>query len=344
MPVFHAFYLKPISGYSSDLRSDTLWGVMIWAAAQLLEQAELDEVLHQSQDGGDKGIFVSSMFTAIDKGENQFERFLPKPLKPVPMAAENWQELGFAEAKERLRDKKQARDKANLLESNWQYEAQQIQGGTATKETEQVKRKEFVNTHVAIDRIYKHTLKLNNGGQLFHTPEYRLELKGKSKGGTPVLYFLATGNTALIRQCLRLLRHLGIGGDRSTGKGTFELLHDESIHFPEPADCNALMSLSLYHPTRQVLEAIQKLSVEGIRQLNYQLVRRQGRFGLSTPSGSRFMKDANTYFAEGSCFPLKAIALEKDCWYSGHNHPAAGGEGIPAIQNGHALFVPVKIL
>lgn len=341
MPEFHAFYVKPLSGYSSDLRSDNLWGILIWAAAQLLEEEALEKVLTQSQEGGDEGIFVSSMFTAIQREGNVFERFLPVPLRPVPLTEENLQELDLKAVKAKFRDKKAQRKQTHWSESKWFYEAQRIAGESPTQgQTEPVSVKEYVNTHVTIDRIYKHTLKLNNGGQLFHTPEYRLE----SKEGTPVLYFLATGNVALIRQCLRLLRHLGIGGDRSTGKGTFKLLHEETLSFPEPAAYNALMCLSLFHPEKQTLDKIFELSSSDLRPLNYQLMRRQGRFGSSTPSGSQFLKDSITYFTEGSCFPLEVIALEEDRWYSGHNRPAAEGRDIPAIQNGHTLFVPVKIL
>jgi hypothetical protein len=163
-------------------------------------------------------------------------------------------------------------------------------------------------THNTIDRLRGGTLNVtdadgNEAGQLFHAednwwtdPDNETDEMLPNTG----LYFLADGDISKIEPVLHLLRHWGVGADRTAGKGVFDFIIEdfsEKIKALEPpaSSSNALLNLSLFRPTKPELENLEQ--ADGCWQ--YLLERREGYVG-----GHRTLhrKEARMYFREGSVF------------------------------------------
>ncbi|MCX7837764.1 MAG: type III-A CRISPR-associated RAMP protein Csm4, partial [candidate division WOR-3 bacterium] len=68
---------------------------------------------------------------------------------------------------------------------------------------------------------------------------------------------------------MRLLADEGIGGDRSSGKGLFELLNFREIEIKVPDDADGVITLSLYYPKDES-------EIKGIEKGFYELLERKG--------------------------------------------------------------------
>lgn len=95
---------------------------------------------------------------------------------------------------------------------------------------------------------------------------------------------------------LRLLGDEGLGLDRSSGKGLFELLEPVStFDLPQPSKPSRFLTLSLFHPTEiEIGPAL-------LEKASYELVHRSGWIttsGRATP----YRRQTLTMFAEGSVF------------------------------------------
>lgn len=318
-------YLKPHSSFRAAMRSDTLWGACCWGMRLLYGKGYLEAFLesYQTPDTDVKPFYISSAFPFLEKN-NQRIPFLPPPVRQVEYYKESAGK-SYEEEKQQMRRWKTAGDNQWLSKAQFEYAfcgitpaPKQLVGHPAIEVRPM--------THNTIDRLVGSTLTANNRGQLFHTEErYVLEKERKQNAG---LYFLAAGNTDLLESVLRLLEHLGIGGDRSIGKGRFDMeWEDFDIH--EPSDANGLMALSLYHPNPEELLKLEK-SQDPV--LNYKTIVRQGWKAAHN-------KKPVLYLEEGSVIP---ILSDKQVW--GRNAYAGEHEqGYPITQYGHGFMIKVKI-
>ena len=99
---------------------------------------------------------------------------------------------------------------------------------------------------------------------------------------------------------INLLADEGIGGDRSSGKGLFEIpvFGETEIKFPKEA--NGFLTLSLYFP--------QKGEVSNLSKGFYELIERKGY--IFSPSCQSLRRKSVRMFAEGSLFPKDKIKGE----------------------------------
>ena len=156
-------------------------------------------------------------------------------------------------------------------------------------------------THNSIDRLTGSTLDAPQGGKLYHVEEYFLKRNGNAQevGLCFLMRTQAESTFDSLEAALRLMSHLGMGGNRSIGSGRFEV-EFEDFSLQEPTQPNAMTNLSLYHPTQSELQAYQNCTNE--RLLLYKIEERQGYAGfLNTPNQPKI---ARRFFREGSVFPL----------------------------------------
>lgn len=121
-------------------------------------------------------------------------------------------------------------------------------------------------------------------------------------------------------QVLRVLGDEGLGLDRTSGKGFFEVEDTDIADAALPGLPNSrrFMTLALYHPVQT------EMSEERLRSSGYELVRRGGYI-----SGLTFRRQTITMFAEGSVFPgspqesygAKCHALDPDFALATVGHP-----------------------
>lgn len=287
-------YLKPLSGYATPLRSDTLWGLLCWGIRHLWGE-DGEDGLAAFLDASNRGappFVVSSTFPCKKYGERWIP-FFPNPL-PFPDTQEEDVEKALTSAELRKKYKKaftyvnlddfkkilngeplaaellkRLRD-INEEEKHLKEEAKRT--GKAIEERKITpaeidqtapRREDFSMTHNTIDRLRGGTLNLpgddgNPAGQLFHSGEYYWSDKyaDPHQDSNTGIFFLADGpDTSKLEAVLRLYRHWGFGADRTSGKGFFEA---EILDFnmPKPADANAMLNLSLLRPKAEELNAI----------------------------------------------------------------------------------------
>lgn len=328
-------YLIPKSGYVTDLRSDTFWGMLCWGIRFLWDEPELKKFIGTFQS--DKPEFViSSVFPFKEQGTRRIP-FFPNPLRQLPalndittdvadprdeyrirkffkkvklVSLDDFENIvkGKFDSKDLLtrirheylldfkKEKDQPKNAGELWQKRYEYTAP--------------RRDELSMTHNTIDRVRGGTLSIMDGdesaGQLFHTSEFAWsdpynETDDRSNTG---MYFLADGDTTRLEALLGLFRHWGLGADRTAGKGFFDFKIEDFV-LPEASvtEANALVNLSLYHPMETELAAFHES--DGLFQ--YELVRRQGWVCHYPQAGE---KTARRYFAEGSVFK-KPTGFEK---------------------------------
>lgn len=111
------------------------------------------------------------------------------------------------------------------------------------------------------------------------------------------LFFLANfrqqGFKSKFEAAIRLLGDEGVGGDRSSGKGSFQL-RCEILSLKTP-ESRYSTPLSLYHPTKKEVE-------EGlVERSKYKLIKRSG--WISSPSVGSLRKKSVRMMVEGSILP-----------------------------------------
>ena len=99
-------YLKPLSGYKTSLRSDTLWGLLCWGIRHLYGEPRLEAFINSYTEGSPEWIISSTFPYKQDSSEKI--PFFPKPFLPDPTEASEMSE------KERLRLRKQIKKTAWL--------------------------------------------------------------------------------------------------------------------------------------------------------------------------------------------------------------------------------------
>jgi len=351
-------YLKPHSSFRNKLRSDTLWGALCWAMRMVDGNKKLEDFIKQYETA--PPIIISSCYPYKQIGRDKIPYF-PKPIlpeKPLDLS----DDISFKKAKAALRKRKK-RKKIKLL-SKEDYESflkgNKIDDNQVDEliEKQPIFKTETV-THNTINRITNSTDKITGwkkvkkketkkeqyepitAGQLFHIEEYFLkDPENPTKAQDNVgLYFLVKGDIQLIEGALRYLEHTGIGGDRGTGKGHFEISH-QPFKLDVPQDGKNWTNLSLYHPTSKELNTVEQ-DKEKEKNYYYKLETRQGYYGfINTKTIPKIPK---MFFKEGSVFSEGINTMS----YAGFNpivlHKGTKGLDHDVYQYGTAFMVKMKI-
>ncbi len=301
MKLVELYNLK--SGLKSTLPSDTLWGNLCWAIKYLYGDEELREFLN-SYVNGNPQLIVSSTFPFLKKSVETIY-FFPRPILPLRPFDEIQVNIESKSLSDKLKDMAQRKDHKNILLIE-QSLFEKIINGEADYEDECFKQTvnypAIISNSIirnTINRLQGGTLEINGTGQLFTEDEYYIQYNAPDTKGTETgLYFLVVDHTqGKLQAALRLLSHIGIGGNRSIGKGVFEFRITD-LQIRQPPNANALLNLSLYLPENNELKKY--LSKPFL--LNYQLEQRTGYYGHLVRG--KYKKKAVTYFKEGSVFPL----------------------------------------
>ncbi|WP_282774617.1 type III-A CRISPR-associated RAMP protein Csm4 [Phaeodactylibacter xiamenensis] len=310
---YKAFYLLPRSSYRPNMHSDTIWGAICWGMRMLYGERRLQDFLESYETGQTVGaaqpLAISSAFPYIEKDGEPEQHYLPRPLLLDAYYDDQKEGLksyikdkgaeGFEKGKLEARRRK-------LLKPTPFIELEDLkQGNWSAKGTFSIKPKvqNSPMTHNTIDRLTGSTLTSNNRGQLFHTderyvyPDPQVDMeREKQRQYKAGIYFLAHPDSDIgtLEAIMRLLEQFGIGGDRSSGKGRFDI-KIRDLEIQEHDAPNARMNLSLYHPTEAELIAYDAAPKNS--PLQYKTTVRQGWKAAS-------LKKPLLYFQEGSVFPM----------------------------------------
>ncbi len=291
-------YLYPKSSLVTELRSDTLWGLIAYSIALLYSKKEVD-AFHESYNNGTAPFLISSVFPFKRKDEQSNPvLFFPRPVLHgtdfvVPEAHDKSQKLEYLQHLKKFKKIKFLTKELFEKILFGEIDDKKYFDSKSWLETDNDKpnhRQELI-PHNTISRETWATLKIDDAGQLFTTEETFFE----SGSG---LFFLARGEQLhYLVSALRYLEHIGFGGDISTGKGHFEV-KIEDFFLKEPKDAAEFVTLSLYSPTIKEVS----LFKNNRDKIFYEPVLRKGRLGRNISHD--VMKNPVMMFAEGSLFPV----------------------------------------
>lgn len=331
-------YLIPRSGYVTDLRSDTLWGTLCWGIQYLWSEAdengetELTKFIRRCA-AGNPDFVITSAFPYKQHGKERIP-FFPNPFLLAPedddtdlakardayrlrKKLKKIKYLSLDDFREALHGRLSSGDLLNRLREDYQRKMDAVEAGKdytpmpQTVEQTAPQRHDHSMTHSTIDRLRGGTLsiqrevdgEMESAGQLFHAEDiWWADPHNDSDAARPNtgLFFLAHGDTSKLEAVLRLLRHLGIGADRTAGKGAFifevkDFTEEFAALEPPVTGSNALLNLSLFRPTKDELQKLE--DTDSCWQ--YLLERREGFVGGYREARP---KTPRMYFQEGSVF------------------------------------------
>lgn len=300
-------YLKPQTGFKTELRSDTLFNTLCWGIRMIHGNEALESLfrsyLGENKRGDEAPFYLSSTFPyQVFDGEKV--PFLPNPFRLAEKPT-----TGSSFLENRLFQRLHKADRKNQYLDLHNFKQLVERGAVETEQEGTPAIKDFPSTHNSINRITGSTLNLPTGGQLFHINEYYVDpfLKDEDRKNPKHpqpetgLYFLVSGNTAILEAPLRLLSHIGIGGGRTKGKGRFDISFEDEIHIQEADDANAFVTLSLYHPKESEALYYQEYDEPTALPL-YKTEVRTGVGGFLNRGPMK--KKAHYFFQEGSVFPI----------------------------------------
>ena len=303
------------------IASDTMYAAITATLAKL--GREIKE--------GDLGFTISSLFPFYQKDKNSNAiLFFPKPLKQtLPNISDStirkkvkkvsWIDQTYFE---RILKGETLFDNENDYEN--------IKGEFLLSNNENFNEKFIssqVNIHACISREAKDA-----------KPYYMDRLYFSDYSG---LYFLAEGDTKLIKDALDLLQHEGIGTDKNVGNGAFECSEEEieeiTLEFPEKSDY--VLSLSTFIPESK--EQLDNLI--GDDNVAYDFQRRGG--WITTQPISKLRKNTIYAFTAASVFYAKDTTKS---FTSGEFKDLTPKALIGTIKHsiyrcGKSIFIPLKL-
>lgn len=363
----YAIYLKSKSSFITWPASDTLFGALCWAVYHLYGKGTLEKMVAEFYN---KPKFIlSTAFPYLERDGVRIH-FFPKPLirglkndeverlagenvrkkldteslnfkqeiiivseklkalKKVSYVSESLfkeiveESLNIKEIYQRLRDRrtieKDIEKLGNVLISFGEREKIDPEKKLKTLFSEvDVLRNQ-------IDRVAGSTVE----GLLFYNKEISLY---RTYGG--LWFLLRTDDFEFVKPLFRYLEDTGIGGERTSGKGHFEIHWDEKPYrLPEAKNPDSFVILSRYLP-----DETERNFGNGFFSWNL-LNLRPKRETMYPTGGKRILKDLLRVFLEGSIFPLK----EKKEYY-GKLEPAGDMGTYIAYYNGLTIPVFAKI-
>lgn len=276
------YYLKPKSSFRTELRSDTLWGLLISALSYLHPKDYIDNLVNSFAEGNPPFLISSCFPYKNDDGKKN--HYLPLPISGHGLE-DSIQDYSL---RKDLKKMKFIRLELfnDIINSKSSSERMQL----LQKEQRINFLKSETNVRIKINRMTNGTQDENGDGQLFNSVEnYFID------GG---YYFFVNGDNSIIEPALRLLSHNGFGGYTSKGKGNFEV-EEGDVEISQPINANKWTTLSLYNPTIDELGKYKVLP----DSVWYDTVIRKGKIANQYRKDANWEKKPILSFAEGSVFP-----------------------------------------
>jgi len=317
-------YLTPRTSFRNPLRSDTLFGLLVWGIKQIYGDDAVNETIALF-NGGDPPFLLSSAMPFLNEGKEKILYF-PKPAIPPVSGEITPDRMDDFKAYKKLRWI--PRDMFNRIRRGELSIEEFFDKGDWKKIVPPFPGTQPV-MHNVINRLS------NASDNLFYTEEYFFP-----KGG---LFFLLDirkeGYEAYFKGIFQLYSHIGFGGDASVGKGHF---HFETKEFDEDLkldNAEHLINLSLYMPVEEELKAY----CQRPEAVWYQIEMRKGKIGGRLFVTNDVWKKSVNVFREGGCFPR----INDQKVYG--NFPMVKEKNPPAqpfdvYYNGYALMAGYKMM
>jgi len=355
--------LKPKSVIYNLPTSDTIFGAICWGIRQLYGEKEL-KLLLEDFDKSERKFILSSAFPIIILPKRNVY-FYPKPIFPdlkveeMEGMAENYKN----EIVNKFNDNFNIRNKQQFSKKVLVSEYKKF------KKVEYVSEKIFKRliSENSIDELFKeyilnNKIKLKNDTFLVTSDEYseekiftskvavrnkidRLTLSTRVAGelyyereiyinsdSVKLYFFLMTEDMDFFVPIFRWLSDTGIGGNRTVGRGYYEIKIEGEISLPNTKNSNIFITLSRYLPKDK------EINWEG--ENYYELLPYQSRFDTMFFKGGEFLKKRIIYLKEGS-----VLTFKQKSEYYGRLFIVAEFQNKTIYQNGIAfpIFGKIKI-
>lgn len=314
---FHIDSGNAVDGPSETfIRSDTLFSALVSAARKFYGDEVAQKLLEP------KAVILSSAFPFYKD-----EYFLPKPLHFFPGDLKEYEMIKvFKKAKFITKDlllkilnneqiDKELFNKDYILNGCWRM----IKNKKDKDEEDRIFEDREV-PHIVMDRVTNQT-------QIF----YKTEVYFHKNAG---LYFIAEVKDELLQKFETVLRFLGdegIGSDRTTGKGLFEVEEVKNLNLELNTESDYYYSLSLYSPTKEEFDQIEP------KKSFYDFTIRSGWISNNTLN-----RKSLRMFVEGSVLKLANKQKPFGCLHKVLEQKNYENDLMYDIyRSGQALFLPI---
>jgi len=332
--------IYPKTNFHTFLHSDTLWGNLIYAYRILYGVDKTSELLKEFSSNIPFKVSSIFPFEILKNGNKKFSYYLPKPIMGSNIREiQNPEEMVYMKEFKKIRyvDKElfekylNGEIDDNLLFERFMTWQSELNKDPSERNIDIINQNKFnyktilnstFNLHNSIDRMSGSTLQAEDRGQLYWEEEFVNygNVLAETKDVVPGVYFLVDAkDISLIEAPLRLLSDIGMGGNRSIGKGSFDF-EIKDFSFNQPTKYNSYVSLSLFQPNQDDINIISNDNIK----LFYNIITRIGKVG----------KDFNLKFKEKN--PVQCFT-EGSTFFVNHY---LNGDLVPTAvyNNNHKIF------
>lgn len=226
--------VRPVMSFASPLQSDTFFGAFCWSFRYCYGEEKLEELLKEMESGSPSVIFSN----AFPKGT------LPLPLGIRDSLADFEKIENKVERRKAYQNHKKLKN-ARFVQREWfdKIMIGDYAGFTKGLMEEEVQEHTIIHNLVSRDAgIVKET---EESGNLYEEDEFFVEDTCEYD-----VYILSSLDEAQLKQVIEMMLLLGIGKNKSTGKGAFELKDwQKEEGFIKKPEANAFMALSNFVPS-----------------------------------------------------------------------------------------------
>jgi CRISPR-associated protein Csm4 len=224
---------KPQSSFSSQLQSDTFFGSFCWSYRYCYGEDKLEKFLKELQDGRQTLVFSNAFPTET----------LPLPLGIRDSQADFEQIVSKTERKQAYQDHKKVKN-AKFVQREWFLK---IQKGDCAGFTKGLVGDGIESQSVMHNMVSRQGMMVENidgSGNLYEEDERFMKEDCKAYD----IYVLTSLSKETLEHLVEIMFMLGIGKNKSTGKGAFSLLKVDEEEELLKVEGNAFVALSNFVP------------------------------------------------------------------------------------------------
>jgi CRISPR-associated protein Csm4 len=339
----YAVYLKPKGSILGEISSDTIFGAFCWAIFNLYSAKELEEVLSKFNE--EPKFLISSPFPYLRNSENKI-RFFPKPKFPAPSfkfleglakkETKNNNSLNFKRAW--LSVKEIFEEIKNTLFLSEQIFYKVVSGklslpdifrnlksiGYLENDLEKIEKAiishperksvdpqgellfHFLMRAIDIQRNQINRLSGTTAEGLLFFSSQTFFIKKWNGLESGLWFLLKTNDFDFVKPLFNYIADTGLGGDRTVGKGHFDIEWEEISEMVEVKEPNCFINLSRYIPNPNEID-VSKIPLSYI----FKNIRGKHESKFIFHPNQPYLKKLVRVFEEGSIFPF----IEKKPFY-----------------------------
>lgn len=227
--------VKPVMSFSSQLQSDTFFGAFCWNYRYYCGETELEYMLKGMREGHPSVIFSNAF---------------PKDTLPLPLGIRdtsmNFEDIEKKEERKRAFQNHKKLKGARFVRREWFEKIMEGDYNGFTAGLAEDGYQEQTVMHNMVSRQAGTVMKLGESGNLYDESEVFTDAEQEYD-----IYLLSSLDSPILKEVIERMFLLGIGRNKSVGKGAFEVkAWLEEPPFTPANNTNGYMALSNFVPAR----------------------------------------------------------------------------------------------